>query len=585
MGGMGRLRGYLLRYWRRYVLGSLCLLGTVTLVMWIPWWIREGVRIIEHGGSLADVRYYALLITAAGVAQGIIRTFSRAFIFNAGRDIEYDLRNDLFAHLQKLPIKFYHSQRTGDLMSRVINDISAVRSLLGPGILNFFNAPVYFVYAIVLMLSMDVRMTLVALLPGPLLVWMVRRFRGKIMKASLKVQQQMSELSSHVQENLSGMHVVKAYTQEEHQIRQFIELNKDFQEKSMELAKLRGVIGPFMQAVGGLTVLLVLGYGGFRVIRGEMLIADIVAFIAYLHVLAWPMAALGWMLSLVERGRAALERLEEIFKIQPEIVTPDRPAPPSDSKTGVEFRNVSFSYDAKGNGTLEEAALKEIDFAVPRGRTVAIVGRTGAGKSTLAQLIPRFYDVSAGEIRFDGRDIRSISLGELRRAMAYVPQDPFLFSASLHRNLGFGRDDVSDEEIDTAIRLTRLDRDVAIFPEGSATVVGERGIMLSGGQKQRATLARALLQGAPFLILDDCLSSVDAETEDAILKRLKSVFKEKSCVIISHRISAVKEADEILVLDEGRIIERGTHQELIQKGGLYADLHRQQQLFEELEQI
>jgi ATP-binding cassette subfamily B multidrug efflux pump len=582
MGEMGRLKGYLLRYWRRYVLGSVCLLGTVTLVMWIPWWIREAVRIIEQGGSLADVRYYALLITAAGVGQGIIRTFSRAFIFNAGRDIEYDLRNDLFAHLQRLPIKFYHSQRTGDLMSRVINDISAVRSLLGPGILNFFNAPVYFVYAIVLMLSIDVRMTLVALLPGPLLVWLVRRFRGKIMKSSLRVQQQMAELSSHVQENLSGMHVVKAYTQEQHQIRQFVELNKDFQEKNMELARLRGVIGPFMQAIGGLTTVLVIGYGGMRVIRGEMLIADIVAFIAYLHVLAWPTAALGWMISLVERGRAAMERLEEIFKVQPEIVSPERPAPAVESKAGVEFRNVSFAYDAKANG---EAALKDIAFAVPRGRTVAIVGRTGAGKSTLAQLIPRLYDVSSGEIRFDGRDIRAMSLAELRRTMAYVPQDPFLFSTSLKRNLGFGRDEISDEEVENAIALTRLDRDVAIFPEGSGTVVGERGIMLSGGQKQRATLARALLLDAPFLILDDCLSSVDAETEDQILKRLKTVFTEKSCVIISHRISAVKEADEILVLDEGRIIERGTHQELVLKGGVYADLYRQQQLSEELEQI
>ena len=582
---MGRLKGYVLRYWRRYVVGSICLLGTVTLVMWIPLWLREAVKIIENGGSLADVRYYALLITVAGVAQGIIRTFSRAFIFNAGRDIEYDLRNDLFAHLQRLPIKFYHSQRTGDLMSRVINDISAVRTLLGPGILNFFNAPVYFVYAIVLMFSIDARLTLVALVPGPLLVYAVRRFRGKIMKSSLRVQQQMAELSSHIQENLSGMHVVKAYTQEERQIGQFVELNREFQERSMELARLRGVIGPFMQAIGGLTAVLVIGYGGMRVIRGEMLIADIVAFIAYLHVLAWPTAAFGWMISLIERGRAAMERLEEIFKVQPEIVTPDRPLAPADADGGVEFRNVSFSYDAKGNGSLGQATLKEINFSVPRGRTVAIVGRTGAGKSTLAQLIPRLYDVSSGEIRFGGRDIRAISLAELRRTMAYVPQDPFLFSTSLKRNLEFGRDEISDEEVENAIALTRLDRDVAIFPEGSGTVVGERGIMLSGGQKQRATLARALLLDAPFLILDDCLSSVDAETEDQILKRLKTVFTEKSCVIISHRISAVKEADEILVLDEGRIIERGTHRELVLKGGVYADLYRQQQLSEELEQI
>ncbi len=582
---MGRLKGYVWRYRRRYVLGSVCLLATVTLVMWIPWWMREAVRIIEQGGSIRDVRYYAALIAAAGLGQGIIRTFSRALIFNAGRDIEYDVRNDLFAHLQRLPVGFYNSQRTGDLMSRVINDISAVRMLLGPGILNFFNAPVYFVYAIVLMFSIDARMTLVALLPCPVLIWAVRRFRGKILKSSLNVQKQMAELSSHIQENLSGMHVVKAYTQEENQVREFVGLNQDFQEKNMELARLRGMIGPVMQGLSGVMVVLVIGYGGIRVTRGDLLIADIVAFIAYLHVLAWPTAAFGWMLSLIERGRAAMERLEEIFKVEPEIVDPARPAPLSDSKEGIEFRNVSFAHDSKGNGSSGQAILKEIDIVVPRGCTLGIVGRTGAGKSTLAQLIPRLYDVTSGEVRLGGKDIRALSLAELRRTLGYVPQDPFLFSASLKRNLAFGRDEVPDEEIEDAVRLTRLDRDVAIFPEGLDTIVGERGITLSGGQKQRATLARAILLDAPFLVLDDCLSSVDAETEDRILRGLKSTLKEKTCVIISHRISAVKEADEIVVLDEGRIIERGKHQELVLKGGLYADLYRQQQLSEELEQI
>src|SRR3990172_5365261 len=268
---MGRLKTYLWHYWRRYLLGAICLFGTATLVMWIPWWIRAAVRIIERGGAVGDVTFYALIIIAAAVAQGIVRTFSRALIFNAGRDIEYDLRSDLFAHLQKLPIAFYHSRRTGDLMSRVINDISAVRMLLGPGVLNLVNAPLYYLYALVLMFSMDVRMTLAALLPFPLLIWAVRNFRGKILNASLKVQQQMAELSNHVQENLSGMHVVKDYSQEDNQIHQFVGLNDDFQEKNMELARLRGLIGPFMQGVSGLTVLIVIWYGGIRVIHWDLM--------------------------------------------------------------------------------------------------------------------------------------------------------------------------------------------------------------------------------------------------------------------------------------------------------------------------
>ncbi len=292
---MGRLWHYLGRYRRLYLVGGVCLLGTVTLVMWIPWWTREIVRIIEQGGSMRDVTFYAVLIIAAALLQGVVRTYSRALIFNAGRNVEYDLRNDLFAHLEKLPLSFYQSRRTGDLMSRVINDISAVRVMLGPGVLNFVNAPLYYVYAVALMLSMDVRMTLAALVPFPLLIYVARKFRGRIMNSSLQVQQQMSVLSSHVQENLSGMHVVKAYSQEEFQTQQFIAFNKDYEVKSMEMAKMRGIVNPVMQGISGLTVLIVIWYGGVRVMRGDLLVADIVAFIAYLNVLAWPTAAFGWM--------------------------------------------------------------------------------------------------------------------------------------------------------------------------------------------------------------------------------------------------------------------------------------------------
>ena len=579
---MGRLWQDLGRYWRSYVVGGLCLLGTATLVMWIPWWTREAVRIIEHRGSWNDVTYYAVLIIAAAIAQGIVRTYSRALIFNAGRNVEYDLRNDLFAHLEKLPLSFYQSHRTGDLMSRVINDISAVRVMLGPGVLSFVNAPLYYVYAVALMLSMDVRMTLAALAPFPLLMYVAGKFRGRIMKSSLEVQQQMSALSSHVQENLSGMHVVKAYSQEDFQTQQFIGLNKGYEIKSMEMAKMRAIVNPVMQGINGLTVLIVIWYGGVRVLRGDLLVADIVAFIAYLNVLAWPTAAFGWMLSLVERGRAAMRRLEEILETEPEIASPQTPLAAEGLKEGIEFHNVSFAYDRQRNG---HAALEGVSFKLPVGKSVALVGRIGSGKSTVAQLVPRLFDVSGGKILLDGHNINQLSLLELRRLMGYVPQEPFLFSTTLRRNLALGREQYSEEELSRAIKVAKLDRDLEIFPQGLETMVGERGVTLSGGQKQRATLARALIMDPPVLVLDDCLSSVDAQTEAEILHGLRSILKEKTCLIISHRISAVKEADEILVLDEGRIIERGDHEELVRQGGVYAELYQQQRLSEELDQI
>ena len=579
---MGRLKYYLRRYWRRYFLGAFCLLVTVTLVMWIPWWIREAVRIIDQGGSLSDVTFYAGLIGAAALAQGLVRTYSRALIFNAGRNVEYDLRNDLFAHLQKLPVSFYQSQRTGDLMSRLINDISAVRVMLGPGFLNFISAPLYFIYALALMFSMDARMTLAALAPFPVLILAVGKFRGQIMKRSMEVQQQLSALSSHVQENLSGMHVVKAYAQEKFQTEEFVRLNEDYQRKSMEVARLRGIITPVMQGINGLTILIVIWYGGIRVARGDLLVADIVAFIAYLNVLAWPTAAFGWMFSLVERGRAAMKRLEELFKIEPAIADGESTQPVHGLKQGIEFRNISFAYWRQKNGY---GALNGVSFSLPVGRSVGLVGRIGSGKSTVAQLVPRLFDVGGGEILLDGQDIRKLSLRDLRQTLGYVPQDPFLFSTSLRRNLAFGRDDVTEDELKRATAIARLDRDVEVFPEKLDTIVGERGVTLSGGQKQRATLARALVMDPPVLILDDCLSSVDAQTEAEILRGLRSILKEKTCLIISHRISAVKEADEILVLDDGRIIERGSHDELVRRGGVYAELYQQQRLSEELEQI
>ncbi len=580
MAGIGRLIECLWQYRRRYLLGGLCLAGTTSLLMMVPWWVRAAIEVIERGDPESELGGYVLLTALAAAGGGLLRGISRSIIFNAGRNIEYDLRNDLFAHLEKLPLSYYQSQRTGDLMSRAVNDINAVRMLLGPGFLNLVNTPLYFGYAAVFMFAMNVQLTLAVAACLTLLIWVFGQFRGRIQRASLRVQRQMSRMSAHVQENLSGMHVVKAYVQAEPQTARFAGLNDEYRVRSMDLARCRGMINPLMVALHGLTVLVVLWYGGWLILRQQTGVADLVAFFLYLNVLAWPMAAFGWMISLIERGRAAMERLEEIFEVEPSIADPERPAPLTDRERGIEFENVSFAYNGDG-----EAALRDISFVVPPGRKVAIVGRTGSGKSTLTHLIPRLYDVTSGAVRVGGVDIRSLSLEELRGAIGYAPQDPFLFSTSIQENLRFGDAGATEQEVRRVLGAADLESEVEVFPDGLDTRVGERGIALSGGQKQRATLARAILADPEFLILDDCLSSVDSQTEQRILHGFESVLKDKTCIIISHRMAVIREADEILVLEEGRIVERGNHESLLQAGGVYAQMYRRQQMSDELDEL
>lgn len=582
MAGIPRLIEYLRRYWRRYLLGGVCLVGTTSLLMLIPWWVRSAVEVIERGDPESGLGRYVLWIVLAAVGGGLLRVLSRSLIFNAGRNVEYDLRNDLFAHLEKLPLGYYRSQSTGDLMSRAVNDINAVRVLLGPGFLNLVNTPLYLVYAVVFMFAMDPRLTLAVAASLTLLMGVFRQFRGRIQRASLRVQRQMSRMSAHVQENLSGMHVVKAYVQAEPQTARFADLNEDYRDRSMDLARYRGMINPIMVALHGFTVLVVLWYGGWLTLRGQAGVADLVAFILYLNVLAWPMAAFGWMISLVERGRAAMERLEEIFQVEPAIADPDRPASMTDGERGIEFENVSFAYDDGGS---REPVLRDLSFRAPPGRKVAIVGRTGSGKSTLAHLIPRLHDAASGVVRVGGVDVRSLPLEELRGAIGYAPQDPFLFSTSIRENLKFGDPGAGEGDIRQVLDAADLEKEVEAFPAGLDTRVGERGIALSGGQKQRATLARAILADPEYLILDDCLSSVDSRTEQRILHGFESVLRDKTCIIVSHRMAAVKEADEILVLDRGRIVERGDHESLLRAGGIYARMYRRQQASGDLDEL
>lgn len=579
---MRRLLGYVSRYRGRYAAGGLCLLATATLAMAIPYLLKRAIDATSAGAPHSDIASIALVIAAIAVIQAVVRTLSRTLIFNVGRDVEYDLRNDLFAHLQKLPLSYYHRQHTGDLMSRVINDVTAVRMLLGPGMLNLVNTPVYYAYGITIMLSLDARLTLVALLPYPILLLVVKSFSRRIMEHTLRVQEGLADLSSRVQENLSGIHVVRAYAAEGRETDAFRALNESFKAQSMELARVRGQLIPVMRTASSLGNLVVLWYGGIQVIEGRLSLGDLVAFLGYLNLLAWPTMAMGWMISIVQRGRAAMRRLDHIFGTQPEIAdAADAAALPS-VRGRIEFRRVDFAYAAPENG---HPVLNGVSFTVEPGQKLALVGRTGAGKSTIAMLLPRLFDVSDGCVLLDGCDIRSLPLAQLRRSIGIVPQDPFLFSTSVGENIAFGVDDADAQAIHDAARVAGIDDDIERFPRGYDTVVGERGITLSGGQKQRLTLARALLTDPRVLVLDDALSSVDTRTERTILRGLEGAARGRTCIIIAHRVSTIADADVIAVVSDGCIVELGNHQSLMARDGLYADLFRRQRLEEEIEAL
>jgi ATP-binding cassette subfamily B protein len=576
---MSRLWRYLARYRLRYLGGILCLLGATGLAMTVPWLSKRAVDAIGAGEPAG--RFVALIVVIA-VTQAVVRTYSRFVIFNVGRDIEYDLRNDLFAHLERQPVAFYHQRQTGDLMSRLVNDVTAVRLLLGPGILNFINTPVAYVIGLAVMLSIDAGLTLAALAVYPLALAVVKRTSRLLIERTLRVQEGLADLSSRVQENLSGMQVVKAYAAEEHEVSAFAALNARFQEQSLRLARVRGFIVPVMGSVGGAGALVLLWYGGRRVVDGALTVGDLVAFLGYLHNLAWPTMALGWMLTILQRGRAAMRRLNELFGVAPAITGPPGASPVEPVHGEITLRDVRFRFPGRADAP---AVLDAVSVTIPAGRTVAIVGRTGAGKTALVQLLARLFDVERGCVCLDGRDVRTLPLGWLRRQVGLVPQDPFLFSRSIRDNVALGMETEVPGRIEWAVRMAGLARDLAELPAGLDTIVGERGVTLSGGQKQRVALARALATAPRVLVLDDALSAVDAATEREMLDALRAFFRERTTVLVAHRISTVKEADLIIVLDGGRVVEAGDHESLLARGRVYAELFRQQALEGELEAI
>ena len=506
----------------------------------------------------------------------------RRIIIGASRDIEYDIRNDLFARLEQQPLAYYQERRTGDLMSRATNDLNAVRMMIGPAIMYSANTVLVFIVAILLMLAIDVRLTLIALIPLPFVTIAVRYFGSAIHKRFEAIQAQLSEVSAVVQEALSGVRVVRAYRQEAHEAERFRVANQEYLQRNRVLIRLQGAFYPSMTLFLGFGSLLVLWLGSRDAISGHITLGEFVAFNGYLVMLAWPMIAFGWVTNILQRGFASWKRMLEVIDHAPAIgdagVTAAGRAAPLDG--AIEIRNLTFAYPDTGRDVLKDVSLK-----IEAGQTVAFVGGTGSGKSTLISLLPRLHEPPAGTVTIGGTDIREIPLGRLREAIGFVPQEPFLFSNTIAGNVAFGAAEHADDagRVSAAAAVARLDKDVAEFPRGFDTTVGERGITLSGGQKQRTALARALMIDPAILVLDDSLSAVDTYTEEEILSRLRGVMRQRTSILVSHRISTVRDADQIFVLHDGRIAERGTHDELVAQNGLYAAMYRKQLLEEELQ--
>ena len=558
-------------------LGILCLVLKDFAQAGQPLMIKGAIDALTKGGTGLFVRF-ALYLIALSLVKGIFQFWMRVILIGISRDVEYDLRNDLFAHLVSLSPEYYQRTRTGDIMARATNDLNAVRMMLGPGVMYWTETSLTFILAIGIMVSFDWRLALYSVLPAPAVSVAVIYFGRRIHERFERIQSMFSDISSRVQENLSGVRMVRAFAQERAELRRFEELNKQYIAQNLKLVKIQGVFQPLLEALIGVTFLVVLWAGGHQVLLGRISVGSFVMFNTYMGMLVWPMIALGWVINLMQRGTASLERINQIMREKPSIAAPENPALLRDVRGTVELRAVSMDF-----GTC--LALDHIDLRIPAGATVAVVGHTGSGKSTLVSLIPRLMDPTGGAVLLDGIDLRRVDPADVRRQIGFVPQETFLFSATIAENIAFGVEHASPEQIRHAAELAGLAPDIEGFPEGYQTMVGERGITLSGGQKQRTAIARALLRDPRILVLDDALSSVDTLTEERILTHLAGVMRGRTVILISHRVSTVRQADTIIVLEKGRIVEQGTHAELIERGGYYASLAQKQMLEEELEAI
>jgi len=577
---MRALRPYLGRYRGKLAGGLAILLVNTAVLVLIPYIIDLAINDLGQGTTVAKLLKYCVLLMVTVAARAVLNYYQRLILITVSRLIEFDLRNALLARIETLSQSFFQRFRTGDLMARSVNDLSAVRNMVGPGIMYSAQAVVLFTYVITILWHMDPVLTLIAFVPAPFVSLAVQWFGKRIHERFERIQSMFSSLATRVEENLSGLRLVRAYAREGIEEDKFDQLNQDYVQRNLRLVVLSGAFDPLLQFMLGVAFVLVLWFGGRAVLEHRITIGGYAAFNLYMAQMAFPMIALGYVINLVQRGAASMARLQEILDEKPEIADgPETDASITDLRGDIEFRNLNFAYG-------ETPVLRDFNLRIPAGSTVALVGATGSGKSTLVSLIPRLLDAAPGEVLVDGRPIREIPLAVLRRHIGWVPQETFLFSDTLGANIAFGRPEAGEDEIRAAADIAGISSDVADFPQGYETRVGERGLTLSGGQKQRTALARALLRQPRILILDDALASVDTITEERILEQLERVAFHtggaRTTLLISHRISTVRNADFIAVLDQGRIVEQGTHADLIGQGGLYANLYEKQLLEEEL---
>jgi ATP-binding cassette subfamily B protein len=586
---------YLRKYRATYVFGAVCVLFNNGIWILFPLVIRRAIDDLNQGVTRHKLLTYSLMLLAIAGVKAIFQFLTRWIMIGVSREVEFDLRNDLFAHLERLSYSFYQRTRTGDIMARATNDLNAVRMLLGPGIMYTANTIVFTAGALVFMFSISPRLTIFAFAPLPIFSIVVQYFGRRIHERFERIQAMFSDISARAQENFAGARLIRAYVQEEAEIENFERDNTEYIGRSLKLVRLMGMLWPTLETLLGIAVVIVLFVGGREVLMHRITVGSFVAFNTYMMQLTWPIIALGWVINIFQRGTASMGRIHSIISEQPEI-TDDAVLSkdvPTDIRGEIEFRNLSFRYgntllaaergDGRAHG--DDEVLKNVNLRVPAGSSLAIVGPTGSGKSTLVSLIPRVYDADPGAVLIDGHPIREFPLAVLRRNIGFVPQETFLFSDTIRDNIAFGAEDATDEEVHRAAEAANIAAEIESFPDGYNTLVGERGLTLSGGQKQRTAIARALIRNPRILVLDDALASVDTQTEDRILNHLREIMQGRTTIFISHRVSTVRNADRIAVLHDGDIVEYGTHDELIERNGYYTDLYNKQLLEEELETV